>query len=154
MARLMRRGDGWRIAVVAVLVASSVMANHEWSPSPIGRQYESGIWAQPQERHAAVNRALKLVKPSDGVTATYYLVPHLTHRVHIYEFPNPFVVTNWGINGEDPPNKNHTDVLVLDTTLNGDKEPLFEQLTAPGGKFKIVFDEDGIVVARRSRPRH
>jgi hypothetical protein len=73
--------------------------------------------------------------------------------VHIYEFPNPFVVANWGINGEDPPNKNNTDVLFLDTTLNGDKQPLFEELTAPGGPFKIVFNEDGIVVARRSKTK-
>ncbi len=83
------------------------------------------------------------------MTATYYLVPHLTHRVHIYEFPNPFVVANWGINGEDPPNKNNTDVLFLDVALNGDKQALFDELTGPTGEFKIVFNQGGIVVARR-----
>ena len=149
MARLMRRGHGWRIVVVALLVTSSVISNREWSPSPIGRQYKSGIWASAQPKHAAINQAMKLVRPSDGVTATYYLVPHLTHRKHIYEFPNPFIVANWGVNGEDPPNKNNTDVLFLDVALNGDKQSLYQELIGPGGNFTIVFDQDGIVVARR-----
>jgi uncharacterized membrane protein len=148
-ARVVRRGDGWKIAAVALLCVSSVASNREWSPSPIGRQYHSGIWATAQPKHKVINEALKLLKPGDGVTATYYLVPHVTHRVHVYEFPNPFKVANWGVNGEDPPNERNTDVLFLDTTLNGDQDPLYQGLVAPAGLFVIVFNKDGIVVARR-----
>jgi uncharacterized membrane protein len=149
--RIANRGEGWKIAVVALLVVSSVLSNREWSPSPIGRQYHSGIWAQPQARHATVNRALKLIRPDDKVTATYYLVPHITHRQYAYEFPNPFRVANWGINGEDPPDAKTSNTLFLDTTLNGTDESLYETLVGPYGPFKIVFSEDGIVVARRKK---
>ncbi len=151
--RIVRRGDGWRVAVVALLIVSSVMSNREWSPSPIGRQYRSGIWAQPQPKHAVLNRALDLVKPSDRVTATYYIVPHLTHRQYIYEFPNPFRVANWGVNGEDPPSRDTSEVLVIDVGLNGSDEPLYQSLVAPDGEFRIVFEQDGIVVARRKTGR-
>lgn len=147
--KIAKRNEGLKIAVVALLVLSSVMANHEWSPSPIGRQYKSGIWAQPQPKHAAINEALKLLKGSDGVTATYYIVPHITHRQYAYEFPNPFRVANWGVNGEDPPKKSTSNVLLLDVALNGSDDPLYQELIAPGGPFKIIFDRDGIILARR-----
>ncbi len=151
--KVAKRGELWKTAVVSLLVLSSVMANHEWSPSPIGRQYKSGIWAQPQLKHAAINEAIKLLKPSDGVTATYYIVPHITHRTYAYEFPNPFRVANWGVNGEDPPRKSTSTVLLLDVSLNGSDDPLYQDLVKPDGPFKIVFDEQGIVLARRKPGR-
>ena len=148
-ARLVNRGQGWKVAVVALLVTTSVMANHEWSPSPLGRQYHSGIWAVAQPRHKAVNEALKLIKPGDKVAATYYIVPHLTHRDFIYEFPNPFHPANWGFDDADPPDPNSADTMVLDITLNGFAEPVYQALIRPGGPFRVVFSEDNIVVARR-----
>jgi hypothetical protein len=79
-------------------------------------------------------------------------VPHLTHRVHIYEFPNPWVPTNWGANGENPPDPGTADYLVLDTNLNGTQQGLYDRLVGPGGSFRIVYDVQGIVVARRVAP--
>jgi hypothetical protein len=99
-----------------------------------------------------VRDALKLVPAGAGVSATYNLVPHLTHRVHIYEFPNPWVPTNWGANGENPPDPETADYLVLDVTLNGTQQGLYDRLVTTGGPFRIVYDVDGIVVARRVAP--
>jgi uncharacterized membrane protein len=141
-----------RRVLVGVVVATSLAANVAWSPSPISRQYHSGIWATSQPRHQIVREALKRVPAGVGVSATYYLVPHLTHRVHIYEFPNPWVPTNWGANGENPPSPSSADYLVLDTTLNGSQQGLYERLVRAGGPFRVVYDVDGIVVARRVRP--
>jgi uncharacterized membrane protein len=138
--------------LVSLVAVTALVANVAWSPSPLGVQFHSGIWAAPQAKHAAMNRALLLVPAGAGVAATYDLVPHLTHRVQIYEFPNPWVVTNWGVHGERPPDPATVDYLVLDTSLNGTQEPLFERLTGPGGQFQPVFSSDGIVVARRIRP--
>jgi len=145
------RRPGRRRFLVGLVAATSLAANVAWSPSPIGVQYRSGIWASPQAKHAAVNRALGLVPAGAGVSATYDLVPHLTHRVHIYEFPNPWQVTNWGVRGENPPDPAAVDHLVLDMTLNGTQQQLFERLTGPAGEFQVVFASDGIVVARRIR---
>jgi uncharacterized membrane protein len=147
---------GGRVAVrrllVGLILVTSLAANVAWSPSPIGRQYRTGIWGVAQPRHELIRDALKLVPAKAGVSATYNLVPHLTHRVHIYEFPNPWVPTNWGANGENPPDPETADYLVLDTTLNGTQQGLYDRLVAAGGPFRIVYDVDGIVVARRVAP--
>src|SRR6266508_1074678 len=145
------RRPGRQRFLVGLVAATSLAANVAWSPSPIGADFRSGIWASPQAKHASVNRALRLVPARAGVSASYSLVPHLTHRVHIYEFPNPWQVTNWGVRGENPPDPGAVDYLVLDTSLNGTQQPLYERLTGPSGGFEVVFASDGIVVAKRAR---
>jgi len=145
------RRPGRQRFLVGLVAATSLATNAAWSPSPIGADFHSGIWASPQAKHASVNRALRLVPARAGVSASYNLVPHLTHRVHIYEFPNPWQVTNWGVRGENPPDPGAVDYLVLDTSLNGTQQPLYERLTGPSGGFEVVFASDGIVVAKRAR---
>ena len=146
---LVARNPAARRFLVGVVAAAALAANVAWSPSPMGVKFHSGIWASAQPRHAAVNAALRLVPRAAGVSATYYLVPHLTHRSFVFEFPNPFRVANWGVHGEHPGRTSDVDLLVLDTTLNGDQEPVYDSLVGPGGSFTIVYDRDGIVVARR-----
>jgi uncharacterized membrane protein len=143
--QLVRRG------LVALLVVTSVAANVAWSPSPLGRDYDSGIWARAEPRHATVRAALATVPADAGVSAIYNLVPHLSHRVYAYEFPNPWRVTNWGARGENPPDPDTVDYLVVDERLLGDQRPLYERLTGPQGGYTKVFAADGIVVARRTR---
>ena len=138
--------------LVALVLAASLWANVRWSPSPLSPNFHSGIWAQPQPRHAAMRRALRLVPPAASVTATYYLVPHLTHRTQIYEWPNPWIVRHWGVAGEDPPDPGTVRYLVVDTGLLGDGQALYARLTGPGGPFRVIFDEQGIVVAVRAAP--
>jgi hypothetical protein len=121
-----------------------------WSPSPLSVKYHTGIWATPVASDAAKNAAVSLVPHGAATSATYYLVPHLTHRTLIYEFPNPWVVTNWGVNGERPPNPAKVDWLVVDTSLNGTQAPLYARLTSY--EFSIVYSRDGIVVAHRVHP--
>ena len=128
---------------------SSVYANIQWSPSPLGKSYRSGIWAQPHEKHESLKVALKNIPDDAGVTASYYIVPHLTHRRVIYEFPNPFRVANWGIRGENPGNPDDVDYLVIDTSLTGNNNLLYKDLIGPKGKFELIFSDRGIEVAKR-----
>jgi uncharacterized membrane protein len=146
---LLGRTQSGRRFLVGVVAATALATNVAWSPSPLGVKYHSGIWAKAQPKHAAANAAVAMVPSGAGVSATYYLVPHLTHRVHIYEFPNPFVVANWGVHGERPPKPSNADYLVIDTALVGDKQVLFQRLLTT--EFEKVFDRDGIVVAKRVR---
>jgi uncharacterized membrane protein len=143
------RGRVARRLLVAALLATSLAAHVAWSPSPLARQYRTGIWAQAEPRHATIKAALRLVPSDAGVSATYYLVPHLTHRVHVYEFPNPWVVTNWGAHGENPPDPATVDYLIVDERLLGTQQPLYERLLSPKGGYRPVYQVDGIVVAER-----
>jgi hypothetical protein len=136
---------------VGVLLAVALVANVAWSPSPLGRQFDDGWWARADPRHATVRAALRVVPDDAGVSASYNLIPHLTHRTYGYEYPNPWRVTNWGAHGEHPPDPATVDYLVIDEGLLGDQRALYERLVGPNGGYRKVFASDGIVVARRMR---
>jgi len=86
------------------------------------------------------------------VSTSAYLAPRLTHRVHVYEFPNPWVTANWGLHGENPPDPATVDYLVVDTQRLGEQRRLYERLVGPGKEFRVVFAKDGIVASRRALP--
>lgn len=141
--RWLRRG------LVGLVVVTSLATNVAYSPSPLSRQFHSGIWVAPSPRDAALNHAIALVPPTAGVSATYALVPHLTHRVHIFEFPNPWVATNWGVFGRHTLPPGDVSWLVLDTRNPNFDVALYDRLVGPGGGFRVVSAQQGVVVARR-----
>ena len=156
-ARYGRTQPGRRF-LVGLVAATALASNVAWSPSPISVKFHSGIWSRPSYRHLAMNDAVDLVPAKAGVSAIYNLVPHLTHRKLIYEWPNPFArpPANWGVKGENPPDPSNVDYIVVDTDLVGDagssNRALYDRLVEPGGEFEKVFERDTIVVAKRVRP--
>lgn len=145
----------WRRFMVAGICATALATNVLWSPSPLNdKEYNSGIWAKGNARTTALQHAVDRVPGGGKVAASYTIVPHMTHRKTIYEYPNPFIRSYYGISETDPVlDPTDVDWLVLDTTLNADKAPLLEKLTGPGGQFRIVFQEDTAIVAKRVRPQ-
>lgn len=133
--------------VVGVVGATSLASNVAWSPSPIGADYDTGIWARSSPRVAVLQAAVRSVPPDAGVSASYTLVPHLTHRVTIYEFPNPWIVTNW-LDRRRQPEPARVDYLVLDLTLNTDRRVVADELIG-SGEFETVSQRDQVLVARR-----
>ena len=85
-----------------------------------------------------------------SVAATYNIDDHMTHRVSIYEYPNPWIVTNWGIRLRNAPDPSKVDWLVLDTRATGNQAALYEELIAKR-EFSVVFNEEGILVLHRVR---
>jgi hypothetical protein len=136
---------------LAVLALSALWTHHQWSPSPAGRAYRSGVWVGPSARHPAFERALAQVPADAGLATNYFVVPHATHRSRIYEWPNPWIPGNWGIANRDPDDPAGVDYLVLDLVV--DQEPLLRtRLTGgPDAEFEVVSDDLGVVVARRRR---
>jgi hypothetical protein len=154
------------IAVAAVL-GFALFTNATWSPSPLNDQtHHSGVWARPWLQDApsstqARDHMLDLVPSDAGLSATYGLIPHLTHREVAYEFPNPWWITNW-LDCKTAPQPDLVDVLVVDRSVLGaavnpdfglSPQGLFDELTDPvDGEFAIIGEEGGIVVAERVRP--
>jgi hypothetical protein len=145
----LRRQHRWglRVGLAAVLVGS-ILTHHAWALTPAGDQYRTGVWAGPDVRDATYARAVSLVPDDAGVAASFFLVPHLTHRARVYEWPNPWVTGNWGFRNRDPDDPRGVDYLVLDLTL--DQEPLL-LASLRSGEFETVFQGDGVLVARRVR---
>ena len=149
LGRVARLRARWPVQVAAVvMLVAAVVANVAWSPSPAGREYDTGIWASRIARHDVFDRAVALVPDDASVSATYYLIPHLTHRRAAYEWPNPWILVNWGLSGEDAPDPLSVDYVVLDTTL--DQEPsLLADITSPFGDYDVILDVDNVIVACR-----
>ena len=137
--------------VVALFVLGAALAsNLAWSPSPLGHDYRRGTWVGPSDLARQAQALVDHVPPGQGVSATYYLVPHLTHRVEAYEWPNPWIAANWAINGEHRPSPRGVHYLALDTNLLDQGTSLYSHLLATG-EFRVVFRTGPFVLARRSR---
>ena len=83
--------------MVGLTVAAALASNVAWSPSPISVNFHTGYWVPPYPQDQAINEAISIVPKSASVSATYNIDDHMTHRVLMYEYPNPWIVTNWGI---------------------------------------------------------
>ena len=130
-------------------MVSALVSNVYWSPSPLGKSFRTGIWVGSVEKHEAVRAAMELVPADAAVTAGYYIVPHLTQRKLIYEFPNPFRVANWGIAGENPGNPEEVDYLLIDTRHTANDTEIYQDLISQTGPFQVIYSADGIALAQR-----
>jgi len=152
VARLGKRPGQQRFlvgAIVACALAGSVL----WGPSPIGAEYHKGWWPFNADPHrAARGAAVHRMSGKDHISATYDLVPHLSHRRYISSYPNPFISDNWAVHGEHLPDPNVVHWLLLDRGLvQGRNQALFDRLVSDG-EFRITWEQDTIVEAHRVRP--
>ena len=123
-----------------------------WGPSPVGAEYHSGIWAPTVDAWLPAKRAAMALVP-DGVpvSATYTLVPQLSHRSEIYSFPNPWEPRNWGVPGSGTRSPARVQWIVMDRTVLGPADlALFDHILG-AGRFRVVYDRDDMVVAKRVR---
>jgi len=136
-----------RVALIAAIALSSFVSNIAWSNAPWSDNHR--VWSSPNDRVAVLRRAVDLVPDDVSVTATYSLLPHLTHREQIYDWPNPWVPAYWGEDdGYRLPDPSAIEWIAVDRRQVGSGEKsILESLLAPGGGFEIVFDEDDVVVA-------
>ncbi len=146
----------WRFRVVRRLLVPwllvfAYVTNVAWSPSPIGDQY--GVWVKHNPREASLQHAVSMVPGGASVTATYGLLPHLSHREQIYDWPNPFQPAYWG--NDDTyrlPDPSTVEYLVIDRQQVGQaQKELLAELT-DGDPYRIVYDSQDVVVASRVKP--
>jgi uncharacterized membrane protein len=137
--------------LVGLVVATSLAATVAWGPSPIGVKYHSGIWPLQADRQSARDAAVDLVPDGAPTSAIYNLLPHLAHREKIYDFPVPWRNVNWGVDGEHLDDPAGVQWLVVDRReMSAEDVELLERLTKR--QFRVVYDEEDMVVAKRVRP--
>lgn len=144
----------WRYRIVrrflvAWLLVCAYVTNVAWSPSPISAN--DGVWARSDVRHETLREAIAVVPDDASVTATYGLVPHLSHREQIYDWPNPWVPSYWG--NDDTyrlPDPSAIEYLVVDRrNVGAEQQGLLAELIGPDGDYEVLLDGDEVVVARR-----
>jgi len=144
---------GFRRFLVGLVAASSLAATVAWGPSPIGTEYESGIWPLGTEdpRNPAKREAVAMIPEGVPVAGSYYFVPHLTHRVKIYDFPEPWKAVNWGIQGERLDDPGGVQWIIVDRKLFSKYDGMLIDRVLEA-QFTVRFDRSDILVAQRTSP--
>ena len=149
------RKQGLRRLLIGMVCACALASNVAWSPSRLnGPLYRSGIWAlNATAQMATLDKMVHMVPAGAGVSATYNVVPHLSHRDQIYTFPNPWERSYYGTSATEPPESaTFVEYVVLETTSTSANDPLVRRLTKRGGPFRIVLEQNGALLAKRVRP--
>jgi len=145
----------WRFKVAKVLlpmwlVGCAYVSNIAWSPSPLNEK-DSVVWSTPNARHESLRRALAVVPEGASVAATYQLLPHLSHRHRVYDWPNPFSAAVWGNDDcAHLPDPRTVEYVVLDKTqIGANNQAIYDAMRVADGPFEPVFEDDNAVVLKR-----
>jgi uncharacterized membrane protein len=134
--------------LLVLLVVVAGFTSWRYGPAPWARD-PVAIPAGPADQ--ARRQALALVEEGAPVSAQYNLVPHLGHRVEVYEFPNPFRAVNWGLAGDEHPRQalERLQFVVVQRDLLADKErELLDRLQGDPA-WRTAMDRQGVVVLQR-----
>ena len=137
--------------LLVLLVVVACFTSWRYGPAPWARD-PVAIPAGPTDQ--ARRQAMALVPEGAPVSAQYNLVPHLGHRVEVYEFPNPFRAVNWGLAGDEHPPEalERLRFVVVQRDLLGDQDrQLLDRLQA-GSAWRTVMDRQDVVVLERREP--
>lgn len=146
--------------VAGVVLVCSVAMSIAWSPSWGVRYRDFGVWPLDPNPHVAVlERAVSLVPDDVVVAVSYNFSTHLGHRERIYEFPNPWRASYWGVDDRLPdgrvvawpplPDPDTVTWLAIDRgTLGNDSRTLLSAVLA-SGQWEILLNDEDVVVARR-----
>jgi len=145
------RRIGVRRFIVGLVVAAAWGATLTSGAAPVSAGYAQGIWPlRDDARQPVLEAAVKVPPPDAAVSASYRLIPHLTHRESIYSFPNPWVLRNFGLDNTVGPDPAIIEWLVVDRTSIGQADSDLLDRVLMSGEFVVVTDRDSVVVAARS----
>jgi uncharacterized membrane protein len=148
-ARMVRRNRKLGRVVVSWLLLCSCGAALVRGPLPGSLAF--GNWKLNEPHRVALDKGVAVIPADASVAASDNIAAHLSHRRSIYDFPNPFQWMVYGRSESDAASSDAADWIIVQPELLGEKyRRVFDRLVEPGGGFKVVFDEDGVVVARRS----
>ena len=138
----------WLAPALVLLVVVAGFASWRYGPAPWARD-PVAIPSGPTDQ--VRREALALVPDGAPVSAQYNLVPHLGHRVEVYEFPNPFRAVNWGLDGDEHPpaatERLRFVVVQRDLLAEQDRELLDRLQTDPA--WRTLLDRQEVVVLER-----
>jgi uncharacterized membrane protein len=143
----------WRVGLatffVAVVCSCAMLATAQRGTSALSQDYDK-VWPlHDDSRLSAKQAAVGLVPGGAAVSATYQMVPALTHRPEIYTFPNPWRNLNWAVHGEGKRDPGRIDVLVIDRQVTGTQDLALVDCLLDHGVFRATFDQQGVLVAER-----
>lgn len=89
--RLRRAGNRYTTAACAVCLGAAAVDAAVWWPASTERE------TAPRASAESALAVLAGVPPEASISTQSRLVPHVTHRTRVYDFPNPFLSVAFGI---------------------------------------------------------
>lgn len=145
----MFRSRTLRMGGVAVVIAAAATSSFLWGPAPWAR-VPAPLGDPASELAVAARDAIDQVPDGSSVSASPGLVPHLSHRREIYEFPNPWWATNWGdfsLDGQRLPMADSVQYVVISKDLSPENESVLNDIRS---EFTIDYENAAFLVLRRS----
>lgn len=133
-----------RCVLVALATCAALVTGYMWGPLGRSRVYVS----TPQTAYeAAIRHAISLI-PADAAVSTFYgWTPHLTHRERVYEFPNPWIASNWGMDDKGLPDPGVVSYVIVRDDLTDDEGALLTALQ--DSEFEEVYRAEHVLLLRR-----
>lgn len=139
-----------------VVLAAAVAGNMAYSHLPL-----HGAWGmftekwrfRGKEEVRGRHEALRLIPREAKVSASYSLVPHLSHRREIYMFPNPFRPALWGQWFQEgkglPPAAGHVDYLAIELSNHGEEEQAILRYLTASSHFTKIHEDGSFLILKR-----
>lgn len=161
-----------RNLAVGTIAVTSLISAVSWGVGPGTRNFDKGYWPRTSSEGyfdilfgnletqggwaiaTAKANAVALVPPNASVSASFNVNPHLAHRDEVYEWPNPWIGTNWGIcNIDRLPDPASVQWIVVDRRYV-DSDPMLARLLEHllREEFVVRLDDVDVVAAERVRP--
>jgi len=157
-----------RMFMAGAVLAASVWGCAMWGVSPMSRYWDDGYWPRFQDESAldiimgldhpdsnwtqvtAKQTAVDMIPHGASVSASYNVIPHLSGRAKAYEWPNPWIGSNWGICNDNLDDPAGVDWIVVDRRLFGeDTQPALLERLISSGEFAVRYERDDVVVGQR-----
>jgi uncharacterized membrane protein len=142
-----------RQALVAVLIACSLLSAWLWGPLPHTRHPVA--WDHSRTAYSrTMDAAMKLIPADAVVSADSTSAMHLDHRVEVYEFPNPWYQRNWGAGdatGQSLPDRAaRVEYILVPQDFRWVSQPVFQNLVADG-EFRVIFEQQDVMLLQRQK---
>jgi uncharacterized membrane protein len=144
------RNQTVRIALVVVMASSSLVTAYLWGPN--GR-HPTPVADLSSAFASAARDGIELIPDDAAVSAHYSLIPHLTHRVHVYEFPNPWHATNWADWSQEGERLPQASLIEYVFVAEDPNDPDYAAVLASiRDDFEVVYRAGDLVLLRKKGP--
>ena len=132
--------SGVLLVSLCLILFAVYHADYERGTAPFSQQFK---WPVQQAHNDVAQPIINMIPPTASVSAQSNLIPHISHRSHIYQFPYGDTVA---------------DYIFLDTTSDitpfyGSNDYIKEAKNVLiGGKYGIVAARDGYLLLKRGLP--
>jgi uncharacterized membrane protein len=149
MEKWLRKRKRHTVWIPIVMITMALYTNSIWSNFEY-RKIQN-LYNSTNAQHQVVRRkAINLIPKHASLSASHFIVPHVSNRSQIYMFPNPFQRYQWGVNESYPSQEGipKPEYILVRLSEIGGLSDLFHQIQERGD-YKLIFKEDDVYILKK-----